>query len=212
VGNFQVFFCFSLKAVKFITFLTTVYFLCTLLEARRRAISSLENWRFKMPAIGDQHIAGLGYRDSTGEIGRFEIPIYVLTPATLANFLTEFGDFQTKTDAITLGTRATQFWTGDRTTVSNATPSNQAAQREAGLYVTYRDVTTEEEFHVTIPTIDFSKLVFIAGGKDAVAFKAPAGNADIIAWVASFESIARSPRDYGHDVEVVKMRFVGRNS
>lgn len=165
-----------------------------------------------MPPIGSVHVSGLSYRDATDEVGSFEFFHGAITAVSIAGFLADFGDLQTATDAITLGTRSSQFWTGDRTTVSNAIPTNPAAQREARLRVKYMDDTTEQQYTLTIPTIDFSKLVFVAGGKDAVVFSGAGAHADIVAWVTAFETIARSPDDDTHTVTVVKMRFIGQNS
>lgn len=164
-----------------------------------------------MPPIGSQHVAGLGYRDATGEVGSVEIQIGAITAVSIAGFLTQFGDFQTKTDAILLGTRARQYWTGDRTVVSNAKPTDPAAQREAKLEVDYMDSVTEEIWTITLPTIDFSKLNFVPNGGDAVIFSGAGANADIAAWVTSFEALAKAPRT-GNAVTVVGMRFVGVNS
>jgi len=166
----------------------------------------------KMPPIGSVHVSGISYRDATDEVGSFEFFHGAITTTSIAGFLTNFGALQTATDAITLGVRSSQFWTGDRTTVSNAIPTNPAAQREARLRVKYMDDVTEQQYTLTIPTIDFSKLVFVAGGKDAVVFSGAGANADIVAWVTAFETIARSPDSDLNTVTVVKMRFIGQNS
>lgn len=166
-----------------------------------------------MPPIGNQHVVGLGYRDATNEVGSFEMNVGAITAVSIAGFLTQFGAFQTATDAITLGIRARQHWTGDRTVVSNAIPTDPAAQREAKLFVRYMDDVTQEEFHVSVPTVDYSKLVFMPEAKDAVAFAAANGaHADIVAWVTAFEALGRSPRNDQNTVTITGMRFVGRNS
>lgn len=165
-----------------------------------------------MPAIGSVHVATLKYGDATEENSTMEVFVGPITALSLPGFLTQFGDFQTKTDAIVLGTRRAQSWIGDRTTVTNAYPTNPAAQRESKLLVQYQDATTEKPYTLTIPTIDYSKLVFIPGGGDAVIFSGAAANADIAAWVTSFEAMAKAPDDPTHGVTVVGMRFVGRNT
>lgn len=166
-----------------------------------------------MPEIGNLHVASIGYRDATDEVGDFEVFVGAITAVSIAGFLTDFGNLQTATDNITLGVRARQSWIGDRTTVSNAIPTNKAAQRECKLRVKYQGNTTEKPFTVSIPTVEFDKLVFLPGGKDAVAFKAANGaHADIIAWVTAFQTIARSPDDELENVTVIGMRFIGANT
>lgn len=166
-----------------------------------------------MPAIGDKHVVSIGYRDATEEVGDFEVFVGAITAVSIGGFLTDFGNLQTATDNITLGVRARQSWTGDRTTVSNDKPTDKAAQRESKLRVKYRGNTTQKPYNVSIPTVDFSKLVFLEGAKDAVAFKAANGaHADIIAWVTAFQTIARSPDDDLENVTVIGMRFIGANT
>jgi len=165
-----------------------------------------------MPAIGSVHKSTIKYGDATGENSTMEIYNAPITALNIAAFLADFGDLQTATDAITLGTRRQQSWIGDLTTVSNAYPTNPAAQRESKLLVNYMDNTTEKPYTMTIPTVDFSKLVFVPLGGDAVQFEGAAANADIVAWVAAFETLARSPDNDTHNVTVTGMRYVGRNT
>lgn len=166
-----------------------------------------------MPALGTVHKSRIVYRDSTGETSAMEIYNDAITAVSIAGFLTQFGALQTATDAITLGERFQQAWIGDLTTVSNAVPANQAAQREAKLLVQYQGTTSEKPYTLTIPTIDFATLVFLPGGGDAVAFTdANGASAGIQAWVTAFEAIASAPDDPAENVVVTGMRFVGRNS
>jgi len=165
-----------------------------------------------MPAIGSVHKSTIKYGDATQENSTMEIYNAPITALNIAAFLADFGDLQTATDAITLGTRRQQSWIGDLTTVSNAYPTNPAAQRESKLFVQYQDDTTEKQYTMTVPTVDFSKLVFVPLGGDAVQFSGASANADIVAWVTAFETIARSPDDDTHTVTVVGMRYVGRNT
>jgi len=165
-----------------------------------------------MPAIGSVHKATMTYGDVTQETSTMAIFVAPITVLTLAAFLADFGDLQTATDAITLGTRRKQSWIGDETTVTNAWPTDRAAQREAKLKINYQDVVTEKPYFITIPTVDFSKLNFVSGGGDFVEFKAPAGNADLIAWVAAFETLGRAPDNDTHNVVVTSVEFVGANT
>ncbi len=165
-----------------------------------------------MPALGSVHKSRIVYGDVTEETSALEVYNGPITALTLAAFLAQFGTLQTATDAITLGLRRQQSWIGDLTTVSNAWPTDRAAQRESKLLVDYMDDVTEELFQLTVPTVDFSKLNYVPMGGDAVEFKAPAAHADIIAWVAAFEAIAHTPRSDVNSVTVVGMRYVGRNT
>jgi len=165
-----------------------------------------------MPPIGSVHKSSITYGDATEETSTLEIFNGAITALTIAGFLSAFGDFQDKTDAISLGVRRKQSWTGDLTTVSNDWPTDASAQREAKLRVTYRDTTTEEEFSLTVPCIKFSVLNFVPGGGDAVIFAGAGASTEITEWVTSFEALAKSPRTPANAVEVVGMRFVGVNT
>lgn len=165
-----------------------------------------------MPPLGSSHKSRIVYGDVTEETSAVEIYNGAITAVSIGGFLTQFGTFQTATDAITLGTRRQQAWIGDLTIVSNAWPTDKAAQRESKLLVDYRDTVTEEVFQLTIPTIDFDVLNFVPGGGDAVLFAGAGASAAIIAWVTAFEAMARTPRSDANAVEVVAMRYVGRNT
>jgi len=165
-----------------------------------------------MPPLGSRHKATITYGDVTEETSTMEVYTGAITAVSIGGFLTNFGALQTATDAITLGERRKQSWIGDETYVSNDWPTDKAAQRESKLLVTYRDTVTEEEFQMTIPTVDFDVLNFVPGGGDAVQFQAPGANAAIVSWVTAFEDIARTPRSDANAVEVVAMRYVGRNT
>ena len=164
-----------------------------------------------MPPIGSVHKSKITYGDVSEEQSSLEIYNGAITAVSLPGFLTSFGNLQTKTDAITLGVRRSQSWTGDLTTVSNAWPTDKGAHRENKLLVTYRDTVTEEEFILTIPTVDSDVLNFVPGGGDAVLFSGAGASTAITEWVTAFEAIARTPRSDANSVEVVGMRFVGRN-
>lgn len=165
-----------------------------------------------MPALGSVHKSRIVYGDVTEESSAMEIYNGAITALSIGGFLTQFGNLQGATDAITLGVRRQQSWIGDLTTVSNLWPTDRAAQRESKLLVDYRDTVTEEVFQLTIPTIDFSVLNFVPGGGDAVLFAGAGANAAIVSWVTAFEAMARTPRSDANVVEVVAMRYVGRNT
>lgn len=165
-----------------------------------------------MPPLGSVHKARVTYGDVTEEKSSIEVYTGAITAISIGGFLTQFGTFQTECDKLTLGARMQQSWIGDLTTVSNTWPTDRAAQRENKLLVDYRDTVTEEVFTLTIPTVDFSKLNFVPGGGDAVQFQAPGAHADVVTWVTAFEAMARTPRSDANAVEVIGMRYVGRNT
>jgi len=82
-----------------------------------------------------------------------------ITAVSIAGFLTQLGALRDAIDGITLGTLQKEKWVGDDTVVTNAWPTDPAAQREAKLLVTYMDTTTEKEYTLTVPTVDFSVLI-----------------------------------------------------
>lgn len=165
-----------------------------------------------MPPLGSQHKASITYGDVTEETSKFEVYTGAITAVSIAGFLTAFGNLQTAADNLTLGVRRKQQWVGDDTTVSNDWPTDNQAQRENKLEVTYQDTVTEELFRVTLPTVDLDLLTFIPGGGDNVAFEAPLAGTEVLAFVTAFEAIARTPRSDANPVEIVNLRYVGANT
>lgn len=165
-----------------------------------------------MPAIGSVHKSILTYGDATHESSALTVFNGDITAVSIAGFLTNLTALQTATDAVTLGTRRKTAWVGDDTTVTNAWPTDPAAQRESKLLVQYQDDTTEKPYTLTIPTVDFSVLVFVPLGGDAVLFSGADASDEIKAWVTAFETIGRAPDDDTHTVTVTGMRYVGRNT
>ena len=165
-----------------------------------------------MPAIGSVHKSIIGVGDATQETSSLTVYNQAVTALTIGSFLTGLGTLETATEGIILGTHRKTQWIGDDTIITNSWPSNPAAQRESKLLVDYWDNTTEKMFQLTVPTIDFSKLVFVPLGGDAVLFSGAAASTEIKAWVTAFESFGRSPDDATHNVTVKAMRYVGRNT
>jgi len=155
-----------------------------------------------------QHTSSITYLDATGEKAALKIYNGAVTAVSIAGFLSDFGDLQAATDAITLGTRHKNTWVGDDDVISNAIPANNQAQREIKLMVTYRGNTSQKLFHVTIPTLDLDAVQFVPGGGDAIVL---ADGGVIAAWVTAFETMARTPDSDLETVTVVKARAVGRN-
>jgi hypothetical protein len=160
--------------------------------------------------MATSHYNTLTFVDKTGEPSTMTVFNDAITAVSLPGYLANLTDFRAKTNAITLGDNKRNTWVGDAddNAVDLAAQSNYS-QRENKLLVTYKDTTTNEEYTLTIPTIDLSKLAFIPGAKDAVPLDA---SAEIIAWITSFETLASPPEAPGNAVEVLKLRFVGRNS
>jgi len=165
-----------------------------------------------MPALGSVHKARIGYGDVSKEVSSLEVFVGPITALSIAGFLTQFGNLQTATDGITIGVRRNQSWTGDYTTVSNGWPTDPAAHRENKLLVDYWDTVTEEQFTLTIPTIDFTKLNFIPEAGDAVYMSGASASTELAAWTTAFEAIGRSPRSDANAIEVLGGRYVGRNT
>jgi len=165
-----------------------------------------------MPAIGGRQINTLTFRDATGETSTVSAYFDEITAVSLPGLLTQLGAFANATIAVTLGVLAKNRW-GEDSVVSNAVPTDPAAQREMKLLVQYQGATTQKPYTLTIPTIDPSVLVFLPGAGDAVAFDAANGaSTEIQAWVTAFEALASAPDNEAENVVVTGMRFVGRNS
>lgn len=165
-----------------------------------------------MPAIGSVHKTSINYGDVTHETGSFTMFTGAVTAVSIGGYLTALGAIQSATDAITLGVRRSQSWTGDLTTVTNAWPTDRSAQRESKLLVQYQDSVTEKPYTLTVPTIDYSKLNFVVGGGDNVEFAGANASTEIKAWVTAFEALGRSPDNDQNTVKVIGMRFVGSNT
>lgn len=165
-----------------------------------------------MPMLGSVHKAKINYGDVSKEVSALEVYVGQITALSIAGFLTQFGTLQTATDAITLGVRRSQSWTGDYSTISNSWPTDPAAHRENKLLVDYQDSVTEEPFTLTIPTIDFTKLNFIPEAGDAVYMTGDNASTELAAWTAAFIAIGRTPRNDANAIEVLGGRYVGRNT
>lgn len=165
-----------------------------------------------MPAIGGRQKYNVTLRDVTGEPTTHTVYFDEITVASLPGLLTALGNYNTALLGITNGVLAKDMW-GEETIVSNALPTDKSAQRESKLLVQYQGVTTEKPYILTIGTVDFSKLVFLPGAGDAVAFDAANGaSTEIQNWVTAFEALASAPDDEAENVVVTGMRYVGRNS
>lgn len=158
-----------------------------------------------MPA---QHYSIITMLDHTNEKSSLRVYNGAITAVSLPGFLSEFGDLQAATDALTLGTMHSVQWVGDLDVLSQEPPANKFAQRENKLLVTYVGNTSGKLFQVTIPTINLGLLEFVPGGGDAVSITSPV---EMQNWVSAFEQIARTPDSDQETVTVLRARAVGRN-
>lgn len=147
-------------------------------------------------------------RDKTDEKSSFKLYNGAITAGTIAGFLTQYAALKTAIDALCLGVLAKDMWVGDSTELDASLPASNYAQRENKLLVTYKGNTTEKIFTATLPTVDLALLTFTPGGKDAVSLTV---GAEVIALIAAIEAMGRTPDDDTETIEVIGLRFVGRN-
>lgn len=143
--------------------------------------------------------------DFSGEKSATTIYNGAITPASLAGFLTEFGQMKATIDTITRGTMHREQWVGDNTLLSNTRPVDANAQRELKWKVNYIDTVTQIPYHVTLPCADPTGRMI--AGTDL----ADLANADIAAFVTRFNSFARCPDNDANAVAVQSIQLVGRN-
>jgi len=165
-----------------------------------------------MPALGSVHKSRILLGDVSHESSAVEVYNGAVTAVSIGGFLTNLTALQNAIAGLTIGTIRQQSWIGDLTTVSNAWPTDPAAHRENKLLIDYQDDVTQEPFTLTIPTIDFTKLVFVPMGGDAVFYEGALASAELVAFVTAFEDIGRSPRNDQNTVTVIGARYVGRNT
>lgn len=154
--------------------------------------------------INPQHSGSFTFLDYSEEKSTMSFFFGPITALTIADFLTEFGDLRTATDAITIGTLIQDSWTGDTTKYNNIAPSDVDAQRERKFLVTYEDSTTFALYRVEIPTADFTGR--LVAGTDDVNL----ANTQVAAWITAYEQLCRSPE--GNAVNVIGIRAVGRST
>lgn len=106
---------------------------------------------------------GLSLRDSSNELGKTNFNVGDLTAGTIAGALTQMGALRTAIEAVTLGVVASSRW-GDDDVVSNAIPSDGAAQRGVKWNVLIEDNTTHLKTTNYIPTADLDLLPDRPGG------------------------------------------------
>lgn len=162
---------------------------------------------------------GFSMLDYSREKSAFSLATGEVTAASLPGLLTEVGELRTAIEGITLGVVSDETLSVFNTNLSNTPPASALAQVESCWLVTYEDdlpffddpvnaIPNEgfgRLFTLTIPTADIAAAGRLAANSD-MAILTEAGMA---AFVTAFEQTARSP--YGGTVNVVSIRFVGRN-
>lgn len=165
-----------------------------------------------MPPLGGRQPYDVALRDKTNEITTHTVYTGEITALTIAGLLPQLGAYNTAVNNLTLGVLAKTRW-GEETILSNDPAALNTAQRENKLLVTYRDAVTEKSYQLSIGTIDLTVLHFIPGAGDNVAFLEADGATDeVLAWVTAFVAMAKSPDNEANSVEVIAMKYVGRNS
>lgn len=153
--------------------------------------------------INPQHSGSLSFVDYSNEKSSMTFNFGEITAVSLPGFLTEFDDFRTATEALSLGALVGDSWTGDITKYDNAPPTDVNAQRERKFQVLYQGATTFSQYQLEIPVADFTGRMI--DDTDLVDLT----NTEVAAWITAFETLCRSPE--GENVEVLQIRGVGRN-
>jgi hypothetical protein len=157
-----------------------------------------------------QHYAVWTILDYSDESSPLKVFNGAVTATSIAGYITDLGSFRTLTQAIVLGTVSKEQWVGDNTIISQARPSDPDAQRERKGLVVYKGGTNNKLYTLTIPTIRTKT----SGGASLIVPGTDLFNltlAPIAAWVAGFESLARTPDLDTETVTIQEIRLVGRN-
>lgn len=142
-----------------------------------------------------------------------------VTAVSLPDLLTEVGALRSAIEGITLGVVSDESLSVFNTNLSNTPPTSPLAQVECCWLVTYEDnlpffddpvnaIPNEgygRLFTLTIPTAEIATSGRLAPNSDQAVLT----ETGMAAFVTAFEETARSP--YGGTVNIVGIRFVGRN-
>lgn len=153
--------------------------------------------------INPQHSASVTFLDHSKEKSTAKFNIPAITALNIAAFLADFGDFKTAIQDLSLGTLIQDSWTGDITQYSNAAPADLNAQRERKWRVDYEDTVNLSKHQFEIP------VALVTGQLVSNTDLANIETAEWVAFIAAFETLARSPD--GNTVNVLGARLVGRN-
>lgn len=154
-----------------------------------------------------QHYTVTTFRDFGGETASMKVYNGAITAASIAGFLSEYGTLKAATQAICEGVLSDDQWVGDKTQVSQALPVSATAQRETKMLVTYKGNTSNKLFTLTVPTFKLAGNS-VPGNKDIIPLDV---SPEIVAWIAAFQQIGRTPDSDTETVTVVGLRSVGRN-
>lgn len=153
------------------------------------------------------HLSKFTINDRSGEKSNHTLYNGAITAGSLPGFLTDFGAYRTALEAIILGNVTQEEWVGDRTSLTEAIPASNFAQRELKLLIRYVGDTSGGIHTLEIPTPDLANLT-IDPSTDLVDL---ADGGIMAAWVTAFQTIARTPDDDTETVTVQSARVVGRN-
>jgi hypothetical protein len=159
-----------------------------------------------MPA---QHPISYGLLDASDEVGTMTVYTGPITVATIAAYLTQWGALKNAINALALGAPKRETLVIDSTDFAPVKPTNNMAQREFGLRVTYRGNTSGKKYSVTIPSFDGSKVNAV---KDEVIITGGSATPEVLAFITAFQTLCKSPDNDAEAVTVLGMKIVGRNS
>ncbi len=162
---------------------------------------------------------GFSLLDYSREKASLSLATGNVTATSLPGLLTEVGALRSAIDGITLGVVSDETLSVFNTNLSNSPPTNPLAQIESSWLVTYEDILPffddpvnaipnegfGRQFTLTIPTADIAAAGRLAANSDFAVLT----ETGMAAFVTAFETTARSP--YGGTVNVVSVKFVGRN-
>lgn len=160
----------------------------------------------------------VGFLDYSEEKSTSSINVGAVTAVSLPGLLTEIASYIASLDAITLGTITFDSLQAYRTNRGTEPPTDVNAQRERAFRVFYKDDTPffddpinaipnagyGQTFHFDIPTANFELVGLFPLNSDQVDL----AQTQIAAYVADFESTARSP--YGGVPLVTRIFGVGK--
>lgn len=160
-----------------------------------------------LPA-GTYQPASYTLKDAGNELGRFRVFGPVITAANHDAKVALWAALISAIDAITLGNPVKAVY-ADEVTYSASQPTNGAA-RELKLSVRYKDGTTYERLHVTVPTLDPAIPTYIVNDsvRDAIILTAPSTITDFI---TAFQAFCVNPRT-GNAVVITGLSVVGRST
>lgn len=159
--------------------------------------------------MASQHYSTFTFLDFSNEKSPFKVFNGAVTLASIAGFLTEFGQMKTAVQNMSIGVITQEQWVGDSTVLTQVPPTDPDAQRERKALVIYQGDTNNKLYSATIPcarTKDGGDSLIIPG-TDKYDL-----TADVVAaFVTRFNSFARTPDSDQETVTVTEIRLVGRN-